>query len=337
LNYNKGIYSVPTNPVLDALKNAIDGLQNTLLGDGGAPGNSGTASGLQLDQDRYAFNYTVFPNDLAMDDNPHYMIININVPTKGIKTNGLQLGDPAGSFTGNSPNTPLSIFGPLGFQPLNQVSKIDVLRYGGLGTPGVIQTPFVSIPRNTRRIAESIVLHMPQGLIYRSDNVYENIELTSLGGKVGIQGLDRLAGAAATGSRLMQKPINPLVEILFANTLQRQFTFDLLLAPRNEEESRSIHKIYTTLKFHGSPELNPVTLGHTWIPPAEFDITFFHRGRENLKLPRINTCVLDTIVLDPSPQGLYSTFSNGYPVAWRLGLGFRELEPVHKQRVLQGF
>jgi hypothetical protein len=326
---------VPENSnrtLLDELKKTF----NRIVGNP-ENGNVPQASGLQLDQDRYAFNYTVFPNDLGMDDSAHYMIININVPTQGWKTNGLELRDPAGAFTGNSPNAVVSIFGPLGFQPLNQVSKIDVLRYGSLGTPGAQQTPFITIPRNTRRIAESIVLHMPQGLVYRSDNVYENIELTSLGGKVGIQGMDRLLSVATTGSRLMQKPINPMVEILFANTAQRQFTFDLLLAPRNEEESRSIHKIYTTLKFHGSPELNPTNGGATWIPPAEFDITFFHQGRENLKIPRINTCVLDTIVLDPSPQGLYSTFSNGYPVAWRLGLGFRELEPVHKQRVLQGF
>jgi hypothetical protein len=318
----------------DLLKKAIDLSQGTNQGE---PVNTGQATGLQLDQNRYAFNYTVFPSDLGMDDNPHYMIININVPTQGVKTNGLDLGAPAGAFTGGpnySANAPMSIFGPLGFQPLDQVSKLDVLRYGHLGAPGAPNAPYLSIPRNTRRIAESIVLHMPQGLIYKTINEYENIELTSLGGKVGLGAAVR---NATTVSKLMQKPINPAVEILFANTQQREFTFDLLLAPRNEEESRSIHKIYTTLKFHGAPEVNPSNRGATWIPPAEFDITFFHFGRENLKIPRINTCVLEQIVLDPMPQGMYSTFSNGYPVAWRLGLGFRELEPVHKLRVLQGF
>ena len=38
---------------------------------------------VDLGQSRYDFRYLVFPNDLGMDDNGHYMVININVPTKG--------------------------------------------------------------------------------------------------------------------------------------------------------------------------------------------------------------------------------------------------------------
>jgi hypothetical protein len=47
--------------------------------------------------------------------------------------------------------------------------------------------------------------------------------------------------------------------------------------------------------------------------------------------------VLERVEVDYAPTGTYATFRNGHPVAVRLSLGFRELEPVHKQRVLQGF
>jgi hypothetical protein len=95
--------------------------------------------------------------------------------------------------------------------------------------------------------------------------------------------------------------------------------------------------IIRTLRFHAAPELDSVTAGFTYIPPAEFDITFFNKGVENTAIPRINTCVMDRIEVDYAPTGVYSTFSNGHPVAARLSLGMREIEVVHKRRVLQGF
>jgi hypothetical protein len=103
-----------------------------------------------------------------------------------------------------------------------------------------------------------------------------------------------------------------------------------------------MHSIIKTLRFHGAPELSDVAVpfigqGLFWIPPAEFDITFFHKGKENMNILRINTCVLERIEVDYAPTGVYSTFKNGHPVATRLSMGFRELEPVHKKRVLQGF
>lgn len=321
-----------------------------------------TAPGNDLAQSKYDFRYTVFPETLGMDDVGHYMVININVPTKGFpKTDGLQLGEPAGNFTNL-------------FTPLNQVSKLDTLRYGGQGFGGG-NRPLVSIPRNTRRIAESIALYMPTPLIYNTNNIYEEISLTALAGKVGAGAVTVAANAlsvaaapfsAATASiasaiaqgaskvfdglgsviggatSIMQNPINPAVEILFANVAQRQFAFELLLAPRNERESIAIKNIVKSLRFHAAPEINTgaggLGVGFTWIPPADFDITFFNKGAENLNILRINTCVLERVEVDYAPaSGVYSTFRNGHPVAVRLSLGFRELEPLHKQRILQGF
>ena len=147
---------------------------------------------------------------------------------------------------------------------------------------------------------------------------------------------DALGRVASTTSKLLQSPINPAVEILFANTLVRQFTFEVLMAPRNEKESINMHSIIKTLRFHGAPEISDFS-SLFWIPPAEFDITFFHRGVENMNILRINTCVLERIEVDYAPTGVYSTFRNGHPVVTRMSMGFRELEPIHKKRVLQGF
>lgn len=308
---------------------------------------------VDLGQSKYNFRYLVFPNDLGMEDNGHYMVININVP---IKT-GQEA--PAGIYTNQ--------FNFLSGEP----SKVDKLRYGQTGSllpvvvGGSADRPAFSIPRATRRIAESIALHMPTPLVYNTYNAYEEISLSALAGKLGSSAVAFFAGAGggiatqtiqnalerATGtkvvsdaignvvggvSKFLQSPINPATEILFANTLVRQFTLEVLMAPRNEQESLNMHAIIKTLRFHAAPEISDV-LSLFWIPPAEFDITFFNKGVENMNILRINTCVLERIEVDYAPTGIYSTFRNGHPVAARLSMGFRELEVVHKKRILQGF
>jgi hypothetical protein len=151
-----------------------------------------------------------------------------------------------------------------------------------------------------------------------------------------------VGGAAKTigqATSLLGFPINPRLEVLFSNTPQRQFIFEFLMAPKNEAESLAAKRIVDTLRFHAAPEVETL-LGFipSFIPPSEFDITFYTRGKENTKIPRINTCVLERIQVDYAPTGgIYSTFSNGYPVAMTLSLAFRETEILHKRRVLQGF
>ena len=339
--------------------------------------NSGNEP-LDLGQSKYDFRSLVFPNDLGMDDNGHYMIININVPSDAERTKA------KGAFTSNRYITELP----------KEASKVDRLRFGQSGSPrggitalGVtaggatssiggpgVDRSFLAIQRRTMRIAESIALHMPTPLVYNTHNAYEEISLSALGFKLGASGLTALAStitaasaasittalaaggvtrritnalgeAVSTASKIMQSPINPAVEILFSNTLVRQFTLEVMMAPRNEKESISMKDIIKTLRFHAAPEIAggmnffgaELGAGLFWIPPAEFDITFFNKGVENMNILRMNTCVLERIEVDYSPTGVYSTFRNGHPVAARLSLGLRELEPIHKKRVLQGF
>ena len=206
---------------------------------------------------------------------------------------------------------------------------------------------------------------MPIPMVYTHTNVYEEISLTSFGAqalKLGVtaagKGLaalmtGRIAGALQSGlPRVVNSalgtarqiagvagyPINPKIEVIFSHTPQRAFRMELLMAPKNAQESQTVKNIIDTLRFHAAPEIS--SLGGvipTFIAPAEFDITFYHRGKENTKVPRINTCALEQVEVDYAPSGIYSTFTNGHPVTVRLSLAFRELEILHKERVTQGF
>ena len=295
-----------------------------------------------LGQSQYNFSYLTFPEDLGQSYMDHYMVININVPTDS-------KGGLSGGLSGKlSTVTPLT----------NDFSKVDTLRYSKAGAiPGAAQRELGTLKRGTRRIAQSIALFMPSGLTFTGVNEYENISLTAIAGAIGTGAVKAItsiipsnlggralgtmfntaAAVAGQVAKISGNPINPRVEILFSTTTQRQFTFEVLMAPRNEKESITIKNIIQTLRYHAAPEISLATLGLTFIPPAEFDITFFHKGEENTNIPRISTCVLERIDVDVAPQGAYATFSNGYPVAVRMNLGFREIEMVHKLRVLQGF
>lgn len=319
-----------------------------------------------LSQSSYDFKSRVFPEDLASDYNGHYMVININVPVKTLAGGAIR-GDyynlPGTSPTGRDISS---------FQSnvlSNEFSKVDTLRFGNAEpVPGSGERrEGLSLPRGTRRIAESIALHMPTPLIYSHINQYEEISLTSIGGQIGKLGatlgtaaasaainrnvnagltaaartqrfLDAVGNVIGTASVLAGTPINPRIEVLFATTAQRQFVFELLMAPRSERESITLRKIIETIRFHAAPEVD-TALGvvPTFIPPAEFDITFYNKGVENTNIPRINTCVLERIEVDYAPTGVYSTFRNGHPVAVRLNMAFREVEILHKRRVVQGF
>jgi len=293
-----------------------------------------------LGQSQYDFSYLTFPGDLGQSYMDHYMVININVPTDSA-------GKSRGGLSGK-----LATVTPL----VNNYSKVDTLRFSKAGAiTGAKQAELGALKRGTRRIAQSIALFMPSGLTFTGVNEYENISLTAIAGAIGTGVVNAVTSLLPAGAQFLGKiyntaaavagqvakisgnPINPRVEILFSTTTQRQFTFEVLMAPRNEEESITIKNIIQTLRYHAAPEISPEFAGLTFIPPAEFDITFYHKGVENTNIPRISTCVLERIDVDVAPQGAYATFSNGYPVAVRMNLGFREIEMVHKLRVLQGF
>jgi hypothetical protein len=334
--------------IVGAVASAPDALVRLLSG------ANRIASDTTFGQSSYDFNYRTFPSDLANEYHGHYMVININVPTN-------LAGTARGAFTSAA-----FITSP-GAQ--TEYSKVDVAKFGNYsipGAPNALKRAEFTLPRFTKRIKESIALHMPSGLIFNTQNKYEDISMTALAGKVGQGAGALLAGgvsarfgkgsldaaqqaasavygtAGAVGGALSRVssiagyPINPRVEVLYSHTDLRTFRFEVLMAPRNEEESIAIKAIIETLRFHAAPELD--NKGFTFIPPAEFDITFYNKGEENLNIPRITTCILNVIETDYSPAGgVYSTFSNGHPVAVRLSLGFTEVEPLHKQRIKLGF
>lgn len=317
---------------------------------------------------KYDFNYRVFPSDLGSDISNHYMIININVQVNSggeartnLFKNSTSTFGPANFNVTDEPSRVDQLRGITGTSIIpGSFSDVGDTIYNIVTDPNA-----VNLPRRTRKIKEAIALYMPLPTVYTHTNVYEEVSLTAFGaqalklgasafGKILASGLTQTLGAAVlnnaggrvfdAASNILRKgataagvPINPKIEVLFSHTTQRAFRMEILMAPKNEQESITVKNIIDTFRFHAAPELDNLGPIPIFIPPAEFDITFYHKGKENTKIPRINTCALEQIEVDYAPTGVYSTFANGHPVAIRLSLAWRELEILHKERVAQGF
>ena len=137
---------------------------------------------------------------------------------------------------------------------------------------------------------------------------------------------------------------NPMLEILYSSPAFRTFRFDFMLYPRSEKEALEVQNIIDRLRFHQAPEVLKQGNGFFLIPPSEFDITFMYNGKENPNIPKISTCVLESIDTDYSPGGPFSAYEipgqsatkggTGMPVGIRLSLQFKETEIITKSSPL---
>jgi hypothetical protein len=147
-------------------------------------------------------------------------------------------------------------------------------------------------------------------------------------------GVGKVLFAAATG--VVQ---NPMLEVLYSSPAFRSFQFDFMFYPRDEKEATEVQNIIDILRFHQAPEVLSAGNGFFLIPPSEFDIKFMYNQKENPNIPKISTCVLESIFTDYAPSG-FSAYEvpsqpaarggTGMPVAIRLTLQFRETEIMTK-------
>jgi len=230
--------------------------------------------------------------------------------------------------------------------------------------------------RAETRTTDTVALYMPDTLAYTHSQNYENIQaggqaLTALaaGGMSAIDalkqgtpaqkgfqlgrnlspfianmlakragGLGQIAFSQAYG--VVQ---NPMLEVLYSSPSFRTFRFDFQFYPRSEKEAEEVQNIIQRLRFHQAPEVaTNFGNGFFMVPPSEFDISFYYDGQINPNIPKISTCVLESLDVDYAPGGFSayevpnqkaSIGGTGMPVAIRLSLQFKETEIMTKTSI----
>jgi len=231
-----------------------------------------------------------------------------------------------------------------------------------------------SFLRKVRRTKQAIALYMPDSLNFVYSQSYNDLAVFDTLGNVGTalaagsslvdalkNGANQNApvNVASFGLEFLRKNAsgtignlaniglaqlgvasNPGLEVIYGSPSFRTFRFDFLFYPRSRQEGETVQNIINSLKFHQAPEYASQTGGKFLIPPSEFDIEFYHNGKINPNIPKISTCVLNSIDLDYAPNGFSayevpaegaSLGGTGMPVAIRMSLNFKETQIVTKE------
>jgi hypothetical protein len=222
-----------------------------------------------------------------------------------------------------------------------------------------------SAAQKVRATTKSIALYVPNTIVFNQANEFSTPSLTDqlgliLGGAEALQGTQngsRMSASALYGLEAAAKKIaggkgemadmllmntggvaiNPQLEVLFKQTGLRTFQFDFLMAARTRTEMAAIHDIVNQFRHAAAPSFAEGGAGRYLVPPSEFDISFKFAGADNIMIPKISTCVIDSVSCDYAPSGAFATVESGRPVAIRLQLAFKEVDLITKERIVQGF
>lgn len=174
--------------------------------------------------------------------------------------------------------------------------------------------------------------------------------IASLAAKMGLKGgLMGMAVGAAAGGSVIQKgaeaalgvSMNPYMEMMFSGIGFRDFQFDFTMRPRSVGEMESVEQIIRMFRTHTRPSWVGGKLGKSFMEyPMEFSIEFLTTAEGsdsyalNTHVPKLKTCVCDSVTTNYSPQNMWTAHRNGAPIAITLGLHFQETELVMAQDVL---
>jgi hypothetical protein len=180
--------------------------------------------------------------------------------------------------------------------------------------------------------------------IMMEQNGFEAKEIMRNNG-LGAEAVGNVAQAFGAGSnftelalRAVNKAINPQVEMVFQGTQNRGFIFTFDFQPRSSAEAADILDIVNTFRTYAAPELSNEGNGRYFIPPAQFDISFYFKNTPSAQIPKISTCALVGIAANYSGSGQFATFSDGMPVHINLQLTFKEMDIITRELIVaQGY
>jgi hypothetical protein len=176
----------------------------------------------------------------------------------------------------------------------------------------------------------------------------------SIGNMIGLELNSEAALNAVTGVIK-----NPRKEQLFNDVAFRDFEFAFNFFPKSKQESELVRDIIKMFRFHAHPIVSSNQVFYNM--PSEFQITYQDLSypsnnpfqqvaslfgansnagtvvNENMWLNKIGRCVLKNVVVDYTPLGRLTAFSNGAPAAVTLSLTFSELEAIDRLKVYQGY
>ena len=141
-----------------------------------------------------------------------------------------------------------------------------------------------------------------------------------------------IAGMAAGGQQLLTRTTgaiaNPNMELLFGGPSLRTFSFQFLLAPRDQDEAMTVIKIIRFFKQGMAPIRTKSRLFMK--SPHTFKLSYRNsNGDEHKFLNKFKECGLQSLGVDYAPNGQYSTYEDGVMTAYQMTMTYSELNPIY--------
>lgn len=329
-----------------------------------------------LKQNPYEYGTVFYPSDISNLGTGHYMIFDVimnndtTFQNTSFSSNRI-LPNKSGIVGENSILNAVKKYTGLGgqFQTANQQgvkSRVTQIKDQGITADrvGTVSTGINATRPTHSFVSDSIILYTPPQVKTTYNVNYEQAETGIAGqfgglesiqdflnkgvGALGMLGEQAVAAVAslipgfgdlqAFKSKATGSAINPNLEMVFKSVPFRDFNYSFEFAPRNRKETDSVNKIINLFKFHMQPELGVTNYFTT---PSEFQLTYMYMEGRNAYIPRISRCVLKTMELDQSPEGVFTTYAGdergAMPVLTKLNLTFTETEIMTKQTIAEGF
>ena len=111
-------------------------------------------------------------------------------------------------------------------------------------------------------------------------------------------------------------------DFYFQKVAKRDFTFSHKMTPQSKKESEEMKEIVDWIQYHASPA---VINENKLISPAEWEIHFLSEGTDNPFLPKIGRCILESVVINDTPNDSFQPSSNTYPNDVDIELTFKSI------------
>lgn len=181
------------------------------------------------------------------------------------------------------------------------------------------KTAMASLGPELQKIGDGLMGYVGSSAIAAAMN-----RIPGMGGSVGANDI-----LAATSGRIL----NPNTEVLYTGPNMRAIGFDFTLVPRNKAEVTSCKEIIKTFKQASLPSIE----GNMLNVPKLVRIKFMTGNKENGYIPKYKLCAIGGVDVNYTPNGSWSTFTDGSPTAMKLSLKFQELKLIYQEDIAKGY
>lgn len=282
-----------------------------------------------------------YPLDLGSSAKNHYIIFNVFKTSEQSDTNTTQnaaLNNPVIGYDakGNAQYQQLGAAATLATITNNGGINADAT-LGGSSAAGF--TRFNVATDTTITPAEQIALYIPEEVNLHESAQYGKESFIDALGDLSFGAIKKASSYIDKGgSSLLRLGLNkigyvfnPQEQLMFEGIDFRSFEMSFTFTPYSESEAAAVQKIVQTFRKNAAPNIGGI-LGFFFIPPSQFNITYYNGEKPNTYLHKFKRSVLENVTVNYAPNG-WSAHKGGAPVQTTMSLTFKELELVTRDDI----